>query len=65
MANVTMNDVRNAKLCSVGARQWFKMNNLDWSSFLKVGIPEEKLLETGDGLALKAVEVARERERGL
>lgn len=65
MATVTMNDVRKAKLCSVGAREWFKMNNLDWSLFLKEGIAEEKLIETGDGMAFKAVEVARERERGL
>lgn len=59
-----MNDVRNAQLCSVGAREWFKMNKLDWSDFLKNGIEEEKLIAIGDGMALKAVDTARERVRG-
>lgn len=65
MAKVNMNDVRSAQLCSVGAREWFKMKGLDWSAFLKEGIEEDLLLETGDGLALKAVEAARERNNGF
>lgn len=55
---VTMRHIRAAKMCSRGACAFFKRHNLDWSSFLKNGIPEEELIATGDAMALQVVEVA-------
>lgn len=56
-----MVDIRAAKLCSNGARGFFKRHNLDWNKFLSEGIAEEELLATGDANALRVVEKARER----
>ncbi len=58
---ITMRDVRAAGLCSHGARMFAKRYRLDWMDFLRFGIPATKLEATGDGLALKVLEVARGR----
>jgi hypothetical protein len=44
--------------CSRGTRAWFAKYGLDYSDFLKNGIEEEKLLSTGDPLAVATVEQA-------
>lgn len=59
---VTMRDVRAAKMCSRGPREFFKRHNLDWNKFLSEGIPAEELTATGDAMALHVVEVARGRQ---
>lgn len=59
---VTMRHVRQAGMCARGARAFAKKYELDWSSFLKNGIPASKLEATGDALALKVVEVARGKQ---
>lgn len=59
---VTMKHVRAAKMCSRGARQFFKKHNLNWESFLREGVSSDLLEATGDCMALKVVEVARGRE---
>lgn len=59
MAKVFMTHVRKAKMCSRGARAFFIKNKLDWNDFLRNGIDEAKLLETGDAMALQVVEIAR------
>ena len=56
---ITMRDMRAAKMCSRGVRQFFKRHGFDWSDFLKNGIEAEKLLATGDAQAARVVEVAR------
>jgi len=58
---ITMRDIRRAKMCSKGAREFFARHNLDWSEFLRNGIEEDKLLNTGDAMARRVVEVARGR----
>lgn len=58
---VTMRDVRAARMCSSGARKFFIRHGLDWQDFLKNGIESGALVATGDAMALKVVEVARER----
>jgi len=55
---VRMEHVRKAKMCSDGARGFFKRHNLDWCAFLKHGIDSKLLIETGDAMALKVVKVA-------
>lgn len=58
---VTMRHVRQAKMCSRGARAFFDRHGLDWLEFLRSGVAAEKLIATGDAMALKVVEVARGR----
>lgn len=60
---ITMRDIRAAKMCSRGARQFFERHGLDWSTFLKEGIDAELLAQTGDAMALRVVEVANARRR--
>lgn len=55
---VTMKHIRMAKMCSRGTREFFLRHGLDWSSFLKEGIPAHKLADTGDAMALHVVDVA-------
>lgn len=63
MILVTMEDVRIAKMCSRGAREFFKRHNLDWDRFLKEGLPVEMIEATGDAMAIKVAEVARGRKQ--
>ena len=58
-----MRDIRRAHMCSGGAREFFRKNNLDWSEFLRNGIASEELEKLNNGLADKVIEVARERRR--
>lgn len=60
---VTMRDVRAVRMCSGGARKFFKRHNLDWSTFLKEALPAEVIEATGDAMALQVVEVARGRRK--
>lgn len=54
-----MKHVRAVKICSSGARDFWKRHNLDWSDFLSNGISSDKLEATGDAQAFMVVEVAR------
>lgn len=55
---ITMRDIRRAKMCSAGARAFFIRHKLDWSEFLKSGIHSNKVIATGDAMAIRVVEVA-------
>jgi hypothetical protein len=59
---VTMKDVRACRMCSGGTRDFFKRHNMDWSRFVAEGLPEEDFIATGDAMAMKVVETARERQ---
>jgi hypothetical protein len=60
---VEMKDIRAAKMCSRGTRDFFKRHGMDWSKFLKEGLPASEFERTGDAMALKVVEVARGRQQ--
>lgn len=62
--HVYMKHIRAAKLCAGGTRKWWTDNGLDWNDFLKNGIAGERLIETGDPLALRPVEAARTERDG-
>ena len=47
--------------CSRGVREFFNRHNLDYSKFIKEGLPCDELLATNDSMAIKVVEVARGR----
>jgi len=57
---VTMRHIRQAKLCASGARAFFARYGLDWSRFLREGIPASELEATGDALTARTVALARE-----
>jgi hypothetical protein len=59
---VTMKDIRACRMCSGGTRDFFKRHDMDWSRFVKDGLPEEDFIATGDAMALKVVEAARGRQ---
>jgi hypothetical protein len=61
MTIVTMQHVRKAKMCSRGARAFFARHGLDWAEFRRVGLPASVIEATGDAMAIKVCEVARER----
>lgn len=54
-----MSDIRKAKMCSRGTRAFFLAKGWDFQDFLKNGLDEEILIQTGDAMALQVVEVAR------
>ena len=56
---VTMRHIRQCKMCSRGARAFFERHGLDWSEFLRSGIPVDELEQTGDAMALQVSFVAR------
>lgn len=60
---IKMEHIRQARMCSRGARDFFIRHNLDWSTFLQEGIDEELLIATGDAMALQVVEVANGRQQ--
>lgn len=55
---VKMEHVRRLGYCSSGVRAFFERNGLDYPSFLREGISAERLAETGDGMAMSAIEEA-------
>lgn len=61
---VTVEDVRQAKLCIPGARLWCKRHGIDWHRFLKDGVEASRLIETRDAMAVRAVEMAQRRHNG-
>lgn len=56
---IYMRHIREAKMCAKGTRQFFVDRGWDFKDFLKNGIDAEKLIETGDAMALQVVEVAK------
>lgn len=61
---ITHTDLRAFKYCNVGAREFFERHGFDWSDFVFKGIPEEKMLGTGDAMAVELVAFAKERKGG-
>ncbi len=56
---VKMRHIREARMCSKGARAFFDAHGLDWQEFLREGIDSDKLEATGDTMALNVVKVAK------
>ena len=54
-----MSDIRKANMCSKGTRAFFLARGWDFQEFLKNGLDEEFFIKTGDAMALRVVEVAR------
>lgn len=56
---VQLKHIRQLGYCRRGAVKFFARHGWDWSDFLRNGIDAEKLIATGDAMAMKAVEVAK------
>lgn len=54
------NWVGSTGLCHRGARAWFARHELDWLTFCRDGLPASALLATGDAIAARVVEHARQ-----
>jgi len=61
--NITMRDVRAAKMCSRGARAFLSEHGISWADFLRNGVSSDVLIKTGDAMALRVVEVASGRQQ--
>lgn len=61
---ITINDIRAAGHCVLGARGWFERHDLDWKAFLRDGADPDVLLATGDALAVQVIERKQERDHG-
>lgn len=48
--------------CNNGTRKFFDQHGLSWYEFRHHGIPEEKLIETGDHMAIELVRHAKKIE---
>lgn len=59
MVIVTIKHLRDAGMCAREPRKWFAKQGLSWSDFITDGLPESVLVATGDALAMKVVEIAR------
>lgn len=58
---ITIDHVRASGLCVHGTRTWFARQGLDFRAFLREGIDAQTLLATGDAMALRVVECARQQ----
>jgi hypothetical protein len=56
---IRMKHIRAAGMCNREPRVFCQRQGWSWQEFLDHGFPEEKLLATGDPMALRVVEVAR------
>lgn len=55
---VKMAHLRQAKMCSKGARRFFERHGLDFAQFLAAGLDSGLIRATGDAMAIKVAEVA-------
>jgi len=53
--------VINSKYCKNGTKLFFEKHDLDWNKFVSEGISSKLLVDTGDAMAIKLVEVANGR----
>lgn len=60
---VKMEHLRRLGYCSAGVRAFFQRHGLDYPAFLRDGISAERLAETGDGMAMTAIEEASNGRR--
>lgn len=58
---ITIDHVRAVGLCVNGTRVWFARHELDFRTFLREGCDADTLLATGDAMAQRVVEHARNR----
>lgn len=58
-----LRDIKGGGYCIRGAKLWSARHGIDFAQFVREGIPAERLLATGDQLAIDLVSFSRQ-ERG-
>lgn len=58
---ITSRELKRCGICVPGQQDWFEKHGMDFRDFVKNGIPASELLKTEDGMAIRAVNVARSR----
>lgn len=61
---VYANHIRQAKLCTRGARQWFGLHDLDWQEFITKGIEIERIDALHDAFGDKVAACCRAEAAG-
>lgn len=61
---VTLAHCRQLGYCSRGMRAFFAAHGLDWSEFRERGLPAPTIEATGDAMALRAAQLARNEAGG-
>lgn len=61
---LTVNDLIDCGFCATGQLRWFRSYGLDFKEHLARGTRASVVLATGDAMAIRAVELLRERHRG-
>jgi hypothetical protein len=56
---VTIKDVRAAGMCASKARDFCKLNGIDWSNFIRNGIPVSDLEHLDNPLVKQVIEASR------
>jgi hypothetical protein len=60
MTIVYIRHVRAASICPSGARRWCESKGFSWRDFLSNGMSADDLEATGDALAHRVSEIARQ-----
>jgi hypothetical protein len=59
---IKLRHIREAEICTRGARLWFNSHGLSWNNFLTKGIEVEVIEKFDDALANRVIEVARKEK---
>jgi len=60
---VTVDHLREAKLCVSGTKKWFMHAGLDFREFCTSGLPASVFEATGDHLAIGLAKIARDEAK--
>lgn len=52
---IYLRDFKHAGHCANGIRGWFAQQGFDWRDFVKNGIEAQRMIDTGDVLAIEIV----------
>jgi hypothetical protein len=61
---VYLRHIRACGHCLSGARRWFAAHGLDWSDFIRNGIPAYQIVAIGDTIANSVVDRALKENHG-
>lgn len=58
---ITIHDVRRAKMCCNGCREFCKRNNICWSKFITQGLPMDFLASFDDAMVNDVIKYHRRK----
>ena len=57
---ITMADIRKAKMCGPGVKEFLTKHGVSWERFIKEGIPIQELEHIDDVMLRQVIKVARD-----